>query len=245
MVRMALTPTLSDRPRVLVVGGGYVGLYVAMKLQKKVKAHGGIVTVVDPLPYMTYQPFLPEVAGGQIEARHAVVSHRKHLKDSELISGSVTAIDHANHKAVIAPVRRRAVRDRVPRRRRCRRRDHPHLPDPGPGRAGHRPEDHRRGRRAAQQGAGAHRDRVDDDRRGRPQARADLRRRRRRLRRHRGHHRDRGHGPRRRGQERPPQAVRRALRPDRGHGPHHARGHRGAGACGSSTTCAAAASRSC
>ncbi|GAA3703274.1 NAD(P)/FAD-dependent oxidoreductase [Arthrobacter ginkgonis] len=103
MVCMALTPQLSDRPRVLVVGGGYVGLYVAMKLQKKVKAHGGIVTVVDPLPYMTYQPFLPEVAGGQIEARHAVVSHRKHLKDSELISGSVTAIDHANHKAVIAP----------------------------------------------------------------------------------------------------------------------------------------------
>jgi NADH dehydrogenase len=74
-----------------------------MKLQKKVKAHGGIVTVVDPLPYMTYQPFLPEVAGGQIEARHAVVSHRKHLQDAELISGSVTAIDHANHKAVIAP----------------------------------------------------------------------------------------------------------------------------------------------
>ncbi|QXQ11054.1 NAD(P)/FAD-dependent oxidoreductase [Paeniglutamicibacter sp. Y32M11] len=101
---MPITEQFSDRPRILVVGGGYVGLYVAMKLQKKVKAHGGIVTVVDPLPYMTYQPFLPEVAGGQIEARHAVVSHRQHLKDSELITGRVSAIDHKNNTAVIVPV---------------------------------------------------------------------------------------------------------------------------------------------
>ncbi|MFL4475506.1 NAD(P)/FAD-dependent oxidoreductase [Paeniglutamicibacter sp. MACA_103] len=100
---MPITTQFSDRPRILVVGGGYVGLYVAMKLQKKVKDHGGIVTVVDPLPYMTYQPFLPEVAGGQIEPRHAVVSHRQHLKHAELITGRVSAIDHKNNKAVIVP----------------------------------------------------------------------------------------------------------------------------------------------
>ncbi|MGG5173975.1 NAD(P)/FAD-dependent oxidoreductase [Pseudarthrobacter sp. J1763] len=96
-------PQLQDRPRVLVVGGGYVGLYVALKLQKKIANAGGIVTLVDPLPYMTYQPFLPEVAGGNIEARHAVVSHRQHLKQTELIQGRVTSIDHANRKAVVAP----------------------------------------------------------------------------------------------------------------------------------------------
>ncbi len=100
---MASTPQLQDRPRVLVVGGGYVGLYVALKLQKKIANAGGIVTVVDPLPYMTYQPFLPEVAGGNIEARHAVVSHRQHLKQTELIQGRVTSIDHANRTAVVAP----------------------------------------------------------------------------------------------------------------------------------------------
>ncbi|EMQ99445.1 NAD(P)/FAD-dependent oxidoreductase [Paeniglutamicibacter gangotriensis] len=101
---MPITTQFSDRPRTLVVGGGYVGLYVAMKLQKKVKDHGGIVTVVDPLPYMTYQPFLPEVAGGQIEPRHVVVSHRQHLKHAELITGRVSAIDHKNNKAVVVPV---------------------------------------------------------------------------------------------------------------------------------------------
>jgi NADH:ubiquinone reductase (H+-translocating) len=100
---MALTPPLKDRPRVLVVGGGYVGLYVALRLQKKVASTGGIVTLVDPLPYMTYQPFLPEVAAGNIEARHAVVSHRQHLRQTELVQGRVTSIDHANRKAVVAP----------------------------------------------------------------------------------------------------------------------------------------------
>ncbi|MBT1002372.1 FAD-dependent oxidoreductase [Paenarthrobacter sp. DKR-5] len=101
---MASNLQYSDRPRVLVVGGGYVGLYTALGLQKKIAQTGGIVTLVDPLPYMTYQPFLPEVAGGNIEARHAVVSHRRHLRQTELINGRVTAIDHANRKAVIAPV---------------------------------------------------------------------------------------------------------------------------------------------
>ncbi len=100
---MASNQQFSDRPRILVVGGGYVGLYVAHKLQKKVKSHGGIVTLVDPLPYMTYQPFLPEVAGGNIEPRHAVVSHRTHLRQTELITGKVTGINHSARTAVVEP----------------------------------------------------------------------------------------------------------------------------------------------
>ena len=92
---------LSEKPRVLIVGGGYVGLTAAKLLQKKVKAEGGVVTMVDPLPYMTYQPFLPEVVGGHIEARHAVVPHRRHLKDTEVITGSVTSVDHEAKTAVV------------------------------------------------------------------------------------------------------------------------------------------------
>ncbi|WP_010524437.1 NAD(P)/FAD-dependent oxidoreductase [Nesterenkonia sp. F] len=98
---MATSQKLSDKPRTLIVGGGYVGLTVAQQLQKKVKEAGGVVTLVDPLPYMTYQPFLPEVVGGHIEARHAVVSHRKHLKDTEVVTGKVTGVDHEARTATV------------------------------------------------------------------------------------------------------------------------------------------------
>ena len=61
--------------------------------------------VVDPLPYMTYQPFLPEVAAGSIEARHSVVALRRHLKRTTVIAAKVTGINHANRVATITPER--------------------------------------------------------------------------------------------------------------------------------------------
>ncbi|MGO3191589.1 MAG: NAD(P)/FAD-dependent oxidoreductase, partial [Microbacterium sp.] len=47
--------------------------------------------------------FLPEVAAGSIEARHAVVSHRRHLKRTHVVTAKVTGIDHAQKVATITP----------------------------------------------------------------------------------------------------------------------------------------------
>jgi NADH dehydrogenase len=88
-------------PRILIVGGGYAGFYSAWKLEKHLRKGEAEVTLVDPLPYMTYQPFLPEVAAGEIEARHAVVGHRRHLKRTKIVTAKVTGIDHANKTATI------------------------------------------------------------------------------------------------------------------------------------------------
>ncbi|MFM7014149.1 MAG: NAD(P)/FAD-dependent oxidoreductase [Actinomycetota bacterium] len=88
-------------PRILIVGGGYAGFYTAKKLEKLLRRNEAEVVMVDPLPYMTYQPFLPEVAAGSIEARHAVVSHRRHLKTTRVITGKVTSLNHADRKATI------------------------------------------------------------------------------------------------------------------------------------------------
>lgn len=90
-------------PRILIVGGGYAGFYTALKLQKWLRPGEAEVVVVDPLPYMTYQPFLPEVAAGQIEPRHAVVSLRRHLDKTRIITAKVTGIDHAARTATITP----------------------------------------------------------------------------------------------------------------------------------------------
>ncbi|MGO2097132.1 MAG: NAD(P)/FAD-dependent oxidoreductase, partial [Candidatus Microbacterium stercoravium] len=90
-------------PKILIVGGGYAGFYTAWKLEKHLRKHEAEVVVVDPLPYMTYLPFLPEVAAGSIEPRHAVVSHRRHLKRTRIVNARVTSIDHANKTATISP----------------------------------------------------------------------------------------------------------------------------------------------
>lgn len=90
-------------PKILIVGGGYAGFYTAWKLEKHLRKGEAEVTMVDPLPYMTYQPFLPEVAAGSIEARHAVVAHRRHLKRTNVITAKVTGINHADKVATITP----------------------------------------------------------------------------------------------------------------------------------------------
>ena len=90
-------------PRILIVGGGYAGFYTALKLEKWLGRGEAAVTMVDPLPYMTYQPFLPEVAAGTIEPRHAVVHHRRHLTKTNIVTAKVTSIDHASKTATITP----------------------------------------------------------------------------------------------------------------------------------------------
>ena len=94
----------STVPRILIVGGGYAGFYTAWKLEKLLRRGEAEVTIVDPLPYMTYQPFLPEVAAGEIEPRHVVVGLRRHLSRTTVVAGKVTGISHATKTATITPV---------------------------------------------------------------------------------------------------------------------------------------------
>jgi NADH:ubiquinone reductase (H+-translocating) len=88
-------------PRIVIVGGGYAGFYAARKLEKYLGKNEAQVVMIDPLPYMTYQPFLPEVAAGSIEPRHAVVPHRRHLKRTQIITGRVSDVNHQNRKVTV------------------------------------------------------------------------------------------------------------------------------------------------
>lgn len=89
--------------RIVVVGGGYAGFYAAWKLEKRLRAEKAELTIIDPYPYMTYQPFLPEVAAGSIEARHAGISLRNHLRRARIITGAATAIDHEHKSVTVRP----------------------------------------------------------------------------------------------------------------------------------------------
>ncbi|MFF0221902.1 NAD(P)/FAD-dependent oxidoreductase [Streptomyces sp. NPDC004629] len=96
---------VKERARILVVGGGYVGMYTALRLQRRLKRElrqgEAEITVVTPDPYMTYQPFLPEAAAGSISPRHVVVPLRRVLDRCHVIVGEVTAIDHTKRTATL------------------------------------------------------------------------------------------------------------------------------------------------
>ncbi len=91
--------------RILIVGGGYVGLYTALRLQRQLKPELGRgdveIVVVSPDPYMTYQPFLPEAAAGSISPRHVVVPLRRVLNHCKVVIGEATAINHAKRIATL------------------------------------------------------------------------------------------------------------------------------------------------
>ncbi|MGA5894395.1 NAD(P)/FAD-dependent oxidoreductase [Streptomyces venetus] len=97
---------VKERARILVVGGGYVGMYTALRLQRRLKRElerdEAEITVVTPDPYMTYQPFLPEAAAGAISPRHVVVPLRRVLARCRIVIGEATAVDHAKRTATVA-----------------------------------------------------------------------------------------------------------------------------------------------
>jgi NADH dehydrogenase len=90
--------------RILVLGGGYVGMYTAWGLQKRLRPGEATVTVVDPRSSMTYQPFLSEAAAGSLEPRHVVVALRRLLRKCEVITGRVERIEHARRAVRVSPL---------------------------------------------------------------------------------------------------------------------------------------------
>jgi NADH dehydrogenase len=92
---MNSTLTRAARGGVLVIGGGFVGSYVARRLGKTG------ATIVNPTNFMLYTPLLPEAASGAVEPRRVVVPIRTMCPHTELVVGFVSELDVANRVARI------------------------------------------------------------------------------------------------------------------------------------------------
>lgn len=79
--------------RILLIGGGYVGLYAALRLERELGSEEAELTLVDPENFMVYRPLLAEVTSGTLEPRHALVPLRAALRRTRLIAGSLTEVD--------------------------------------------------------------------------------------------------------------------------------------------------------
>jgi NADH:ubiquinone reductase (H+-translocating) len=93
-----VTPTAHDpvdRPRVVVVGGGFAGFHALRYLQRHLPRGSADLVLVNPNDYLLYSPLLPEVATGVVEARHIAVSLRRTLRGVRLVLGRVTDVNLA------------------------------------------------------------------------------------------------------------------------------------------------------
>jgi NADH dehydrogenase len=87
--------------RILIVGGGYAGMYTARHLERHLRSSPHRITLVNPENFMLYQPFLPEVASGLIDPRAVVVPLRRVLRRTRLLVGEVERIDVASKVATV------------------------------------------------------------------------------------------------------------------------------------------------
>src|SRR5271170_5866599 len=78
-------------------------MYTAMRLQRKLSRTRAAITVIDPQSNMTYQPFLPEAAAGNLEPRHVVVPLRRVLNHCRIITAAVTGISHGRKAVTVQP----------------------------------------------------------------------------------------------------------------------------------------------
>src|ERR671914_896194 len=86
---------------VLILGGGFGGLYAARKLERALPPHAAKVTVVSDVNFLLYTPLLPGAAAGTLEPRHVVVPIREELEWADLHLGRVTGADPALNEVYV------------------------------------------------------------------------------------------------------------------------------------------------
>ena len=80
--------------RVLILGGGFGGLYAALEMEKSLARDPGVeVTLVNRENFFLFTPMLHEVAASDLDVTHIVNPVRRMLRHVRFFAGDVEAID--------------------------------------------------------------------------------------------------------------------------------------------------------
>lgn len=87
--------------RIVVLGGGFAGIYAVMELEKRLGRGGDVeITLVNKDNFFVFTPMLHEVAASDLDLTHIVNPIRKLLRHAAFFNGEVLEID-LEHRAVV------------------------------------------------------------------------------------------------------------------------------------------------
>src|SRR5260370_39984902 len=89
--------------RVIILGGGFGGIYAALRLEKLLARNGGLeVTLVTRDNYFLFTPMLPEVAAGELEQNTIVNPLRRLLTRVKSFVGTIEAINLQARQGIVS-----------------------------------------------------------------------------------------------------------------------------------------------
>jgi NADH dehydrogenase len=88
---------MNKKTRILILGGGFGGMYTALALDKGIARHADVeVTLVNRENFFLFTPMLHEVAASDLDITNIVSPVRKLLRNIDVFNGSVERIDLDN-----------------------------------------------------------------------------------------------------------------------------------------------------
>ena len=96
----------SDKKRILILGGGFAGVYTAMFLEQGLfwgERDQYEISLVSLENYMVFQPLLPEVISGTIETLHVITPIRRLAKRTRLHTREILEINLERKVVTLGP----------------------------------------------------------------------------------------------------------------------------------------------
>ncbi|HSF30870.1 MAG TPA: NAD(P)/FAD-dependent oxidoreductase [Candidatus Tectomicrobia bacterium] len=94
---------IDERKRIVILGGGFGGLYAALRLEKTLARDPDVeILLVNRENFFLFTPMLHEVAASDLDLTHIVNPVRKLLKRVQFFDGDVDEIDLPGHKVIVS-----------------------------------------------------------------------------------------------------------------------------------------------
>jgi NADH dehydrogenase len=92
------------KPRILILGGGFAGVYSALELEKRLGERDDFeIVLVSKQNYFVFHPILPEVISGTIGLTDVVSPLRRMLKKTDIRVREIESIDLARKVVTLSP----------------------------------------------------------------------------------------------------------------------------------------------